>query len=180
VPSQPALRTDTTRPASIVAAPGEPRARHRRLAIATVVALAILLVDLATKAIMTRSLEWAEQRWLIDGWVGLELTRNRGIAFGLGDGSWVITLLVIGGFITLIWFILRSDIADHAIGAVAFGLAVGGAIGNLVDRISDGAVTDFFVLGPWPRFNVADSALTLGLVALAIIEIRVHGGYHGA
>jgi signal peptidase II len=180
VPSQPALRTDTTRPASIVAAPDEPRARHRPLVVSAGVAVAVLLIDLASKAIVTRSLEWAEQRWLIDGWIGLELTRNRGIAFGLGDGSWVITLLVIAGFLTLIWFILRADIADHPVGAVGFGLAVGGAIGNLVDRISDGAVTDFFVLGPWPRFNVADSALTLGLIALAVIEIRAQGGYHGA
>lgn len=143
------------------------------------VAVAILLVDLATKSIVTRSLDWGERRWLMDGWVGLELTRNRGIAFGLGNGSWITALLVIAGFFTLVWFILRSDIADHPIGAVAFGLAGGGAIGNLVDRISDGAVTDFFVLGTWPRFNVADSALTVGLIALAVVEIRTHGGYDG-
>jgi signal peptidase II len=143
------------------------------------VAIAVLLVDLATKAMMTRLLDWGELRWLVDGWVGMELTRNRGIAFGLGNGSWVITLLVVAGFLTLVWFVLRSDIAGHQIGAVAFGLAVGGAVGNLVDRIADGAVTDFFVLGSWPRFNVADSALTVGLIVLAVIEIRAQGGYHG-
>ena len=179
MPSQPALHTDTTRPASIVAALNESRARHRRLALSVVVALAVFVIDLTAKAIATRWLDWGEQRWVIDGWVGLELTRNRGIAFGLGNGSWVITLLVVAGFITLVGFLWRSGIADHPIGAVAFGLAVGGAVGNLVDRIADGAVTDFFVLGPWPRFNVADSALTVGLIALAVVEIRVQSGYQG-
>jgi signal peptidase II len=162
-----------------VAAPDESRARNRRGAVSGFVALAVVLVDLATKAIVTRALDWGEYRWLIDGWVGLELTRNRGIAFGLGNGSGVITLLVIAGFVILVRFILRSHLTDHPIGAVAFGLAVGGAIGNLVDRISDGAVTDFFVLGPWPRFNVADSALTFGLIALAFIEFRTQGGNQG-
>jgi len=149
------------------------------MVVSLAVAVVVLVLDLTAKAIVTRALDWGEQRWLIDGWFGLELTRNRGIAFGLGNGSWVISLLVIAGFITLVWLILRSEIADHPLGAAAFGMAVGGAIGNLVDRISDGAVTDFFVLGPWPRFNVADSALTIGLIALAVIEIRVQGGYQG-
>jgi signal peptidase II len=157
----------------------ESRARHRFLVVAVVAGLAVFVADVASKAIMTRRLEWGEQRWLIDNWIGLELTRNRGLAFGLGTGSRITTLLVIAGFIALVWFILRSGLVKHPVGAAAFGLAVGGAMGNLIDRIRDGAVTDFFVIGPWPRFNIADSALTLGLLALALIEIRTQGGYQG-
>ncbi|HET7056936.1 MAG TPA: signal peptidase II [Thermomicrobiales bacterium] len=179
MPFLPASRVATTRPASIVATMNDPRARHRFPAVAIVAGLAVLVVDFVTKTVMTRWLEWGEQRWLIDGWIGLELTRNRGLAFGLGNGSRITTLLVIAGFVALVWFILRSGLVEHPVGAAAFGLAVGGAMGNLIDRIRDGAVTDFFVIGPWPRFNIADSALTLGLIALALIEFRTQGGYQG-
>ena len=157
----------------------QPHARRQFNLLAAVAGLAVLVADVATKAVMTRWLDWGERRWLIDGWIGLELTRNRGLAFGLGNGSRLTAFVVVAGFIVLIWFILRSGLVEQPVGALAFGLALGGAIGNLIDRVPDGAVTDFLVIGPWPRFNVADSALTLGLITLALVEVRTQGGYQG-
>jgi signal peptidase II len=155
----------------------QPHARRRTLLMAAFAGLVVVAADLVTKAAMAGWLEWGERRWLIDGWIGLELTRNRGLAFGLGSGSRVTTFVVIAGFVTLVWFIVRSGLVEQPVAALAFGMAVGGAIGNLIDRVPDGAVTDFFVIGPWPRFNVADSALTLGLITLALVEVRTQGGY---
>ena len=76
----------------------------------------------------------------------------------------------------LMLVVLRTDLATGVSGAIALGAAAGGAISNLIDRFADGAVTDFFVIGPWPRFNVADAALTLGLLTLVIMEFRTDAG----
>jgi len=172
----PALRSVKTRPASIVAGMEITRSRHSRLPAVAGAALAVGLSDLATKSVITNWLTWGETRWLIDGVIGLELTENRGIAFGFGDGSSFTLALVAVGLVMLMLVVLRTDLATGVSGAIALGAAAGGAISNLIDRFADGAVTDFFVIGPWPRFNVADAALTLGLLTLVIMEFRTDVG----
>jgi signal peptidase II len=131
----------------------------------------VAVFDLLVKRAMTGWLDTGRERWLVDGWFGLELTRNRGIAFGIGEGSAWVMLLVVLGTVLLVAFASRAGLAVSAAGPIALGLAIGGALGNLVDRAADGSVTDFFVVGPWPRFNVADSALTLGLLLLVTMDI---------
>jgi signal peptidase II len=142
-------------------------------------ALGVGAIDLLVKELMIRWLETGEERWLIDGWFGLELTRNRGIAFGIGQGARWTALLVVLGVVILVMLAFRSGLATSAIGSVALGLALGGAAGNVVDRVGDGSVTDFLAVGPWPQFNVADSALTIGL-ALLVFQDRIRSGGGGS
>ena len=98
-------------------------------------------------------------------------TTNTGIAFSIGvGGEWselVIAAVVICGVIA--YFGRHHERRGLWI---ATGLIVGGALGNLLDRLRDGAVTDFIKLPLWPAFNVADSAITIGVIALAVSVSR--------
>jgi signal peptidase II len=139
------------------------------------IALGVGAIDLIVKEIMSRWLEIGEERWLLDGWFGLELTRNPGIAFGIGHGARWTALLVVLGVVILVALAFRIGLVTSGLGSVALGLALGGAVGNVVDRVGDGSVTDFLAVGPWPRFNVADSTLTIGL-ALLVFQDRFSSG----
>ncbi len=100
--------------------------------------------------------------------VVLDYVENRGAAFGVLQGSGtalaVVAFAVLGG---LIWFCLRQPAGARA-GGIPVGLIMGGAIGNLVDRLRLGYVVDFVAIGWWPRFNLADAAITIGIVWLAV------------
>ena len=135
------------------------------------IAASVIALDIATKALARQRLDPGDERWLIDGWVGLDLTSNRGVAFGIGSGSNWTTLLVTAGIAILVALAIRAGVVGHRSGAIVLALGLGGAIGNLVDRLPDGAVTDFVAIGPWPRFNVADSALTLGLAGVLFVDL---------
>ena len=112
-------------------------------------------------------------------------TQNRGIAFGLfaeGGGAWRRTLLtavaflVLSGVAALIWRLPRDYAARPVWSAASLGLILGGAVGNLYDRVVRGSVTDFLdvYVGEhhWPAFNVADSAITVGAALLALGMLR--------
>jgi len=149
-----------------------PRGGHARTWLLVAPAIGVLLADIVTKAVMRRELVRGQHHWLIDGWLGLQLTENRGVAFGIGDDSALVTAFVFVGIGVLALLILRSELTEGQLGGIALGLTAGGAVGNLIDRVPDGTVTDFLVVGPWPRFNIADCALTLGLIALIFVELR--------
>jgi signal peptidase II len=108
--------------------------------------------------------------------VELVHVRNRGIAFGLLDGrSIALTVLTVAALALLVgYFALHTN---RPLLWLATGLLLGGALGNLLDRVRDDAVTDFIDLPLWPAFNVADMAITAGvLVLLAALEMgREHG-----
>ena len=93
-------------------------------------------------------------------------TRNQGVAFGLaGDVSPVlIGAAIAGALLALLAFLALRGEADPLIWLPA-GLLVGGALGNLADRVRDGAVTDFIDSARWPTFNLADVAIVVGVVA---------------
>ena len=101
----------------------------------------------------------------------LVLVWNRGVSFGLfGGGSvppWALVLLA-SGIVAMLLLWLRR--AESAWGVVAIGLVIGGAIGNVIDRFAYGAVLDFLDLHVggyhWPAFNLADSAISIGIVLL--------------
>jgi signal peptidase II len=105
---------------------------------------------------------------VVNGWVRLEYVENRGAAFGLFAGLGpLLAVASIAILVVMLDHFRREGHMSHW-QTVAIGLIVGGAVGNLIDRIRLGYVVDFVAIGPWPNFNVADSAVTLGVVALLL------------
>jgi signal peptidase II len=137
---------------------------------------AVVAFDQVAKAIVRASIDPGEEISLI---LGFELTNtsNRGLAFGvLSDGEGLVLAVTVAALVLLLaWFALDSRRAGLWL---AIGLLVGGALGNLADRVRDDAVTDFFDPPLWPAFNLADVAITLG--ALTLILSALGGPAGGA
>ena len=103
--------------------------------------------------------------------VDLVHVRNTGVAFGvLSGGGAVVLVCTLIALAALLTYFVRHP-ARRGLW-VPTGLLVGGAIGNLVDRLLNGSVTDFIKLPHWPAFNVADIAITLGVIALVFVLER--------
>lgn len=141
------------------------------LAAGSGLALAVLALDQWTKALIQRSLGPsgdAATVAIVGDWFLLEYARNRGVAFGVFAGHPelvpLVALVVLAG---LVGYAARRGFEGPWLIAGA-GLVVGGAVGNLIDRIRFGYVIDFLAIGPWPNFNVADSAIAVGVVCLAV------------
>jgi len=109
----------------------------------------------------------------IVGCLSLTHVRNTGSAFGLfANQAFLLTLVAIVGLVTILLFYRYLSQAS-ILGSLALGLVFGGAVGNLVDRLRFGYVTDFIDVRlwrdfHWPAFNVADSAITVGAIVLAV------------
>ena len=104
---------------------------------------------------------------------------NEGVAFGaLGGGGAVVALVIAVAVGALLVFFVRH--ADRPLVWLPTGMLVGGAAGNVVDRVRDGAVTDFVKLPHWPAFNLADAAITLGVLLLLVVLERDGGAPRGA
>lgn len=129
--------------------------------------VAVVAVDQLTKALVRSSIERGERDHLFPG---LELVhvRNDGVAFGLlgGGGAALAVLTGLALVVLLVYFTLN---AARRWAWLPTGLLLGGAMGNLIDRLFDGAVTDFIDLPLWPAFNVADMAITVGVGALLLV-----------
>ena len=146
-------------------------ARHRNLLRPAAVAASVVLVDQWTKAAITAALgrgQSGSTEQILGSMVQLEYVENRGAAFGVlrGQGSLVslLALVVLTG-LTIYYVRLR---APSPWLAAAVGMIFGGSAGNLIDRARLGYVVDFVAVGPWPKFNIADSAITVGVAALAV------------
>lgn len=111
-------------------------------------------------------------RWL-EPYVTFTYVRNPGAAFGLGQDLGVVLILTALLAIGLIVFYFRRLAVEAVLLRIALGLQLGGAIGNLADRVRLGAVTDFVNLGWFPVFNVADAGITIGSILLAYYAIFV-------
>jgi signal peptidase II len=131
------------------------------------VAAAVVALDQLAKALVRSGVEHGERHDLIAG-IKLVNVRNSGIAFGLlADGG---ALLVVGtavALLALVFFFVTHT--GRPLVWLPTGLLLGGAIGNLIDRARDGSVTDFVKLPHFPAFNVADIAITIGVVALIYV-----------
>ena len=133
------------------------------------------MVDQATKAIVSGSLASGESVSLVLG-IDLVHVTNRGIAFGLlGDGGDAVLVVTTAALaLVLVWF--ARDPGRPGLW-LAVGLLVGGALGNLADRVREDAVTDFIDPSLWPAFNVADVAITVGALVLVLTALgRVESG----
>ncbi len=130
---------------------------------ALVAAIAIAL-DQVTKGLVRGSVMLGEQ---VDGFAGIEIVRvhNSGIAFGLLDDAGSIVIVVAAlAFAALLGLFLAS--AERPGLWLPIGLLAGGALGNLIDRMREGFVTDFLDPPSWPAFNLADVEITIGVILL--------------
>lgn len=139
------------------------------------IALAIIIFDQLTKWIVVKEMELGESIPVIDNFLYITSHRNRGAAWGILQGQmwffYVITIIVVIG---LIVYIRKINKADKWLG-VALGLMLGGAIGNFIDRVFRQEVVDFvntyIFTYDFPIFNVADSALAVGVGIMFILTL---------
>ncbi len=151
--------------------------RAGRWGLAALVVGAILVLDQLTTA-------WAVDRLpgdplvVIDGWLEFVYAENTGFAFGLFHGSnvgWLISLVAVAAIVAMAVLISRAERVPEVVG---FSLIAAGAAGNLIDRllrgdgIADGFVVDFVKIPVIPNFNVADAALTVGVIVLLALSLR--------
>lgn len=145
-----------------------PQARAWRLAGA--LCGIVVALDQAAKSLIENHLVPGEKVDVL-GPIGLTLSHNRGVAFGLASGS--DAPLVAFGVAALAFVgVLLARNPSKPWMWLAVGLVAGGALGNLADRLRAGAVTDYIEIGSWPPFNLADVAITVGVVLFALIFLR--------
>lgn len=142
--------------------------RARRLALAGAVAVAVVTTDQLAKAWALRALDDGPVHvvWTLR----LNLSFNSGAAFGLGKGLAPV-LAPLGILLVLVLLGLGRSAVTTGAGAIGMGLVLGGASGNLADRLfggHGGAVVDFIDLQWWPVFNIADAAISCGVVVLLL------------
>jgi signal peptidase II len=131
------------------------------------VVLAVVTLDQLSKRLVERSIAPGEEHRLLPG-VELVNTRNRGVAFGFLPGRHAaVTALVGVALIVLLVYFARNS--SRRLVWLPTGMVLGGAVGNIIDRIRTGSVTDFVKLPlGWPPFNLADAAITLGVILLLV------------
>ena len=134
---------------------------------AGIVLAAVLVCDLLTKEWVTSSLTRDERRSFLPG-IDLVHVRNDGVAFGVLSGGGAVVVAVIAAALLGLVAYFASH-ADRPLVWLPTGLLVGGALGNLLDRAGDGEVTDFIKLPLWPAFNLADVAITVGVLTLVYV-----------
>jgi len=145
---------------------------------------AIVLLDQGTKALVVRSLPLHGYFSLVDGLLSLSHVRNRGAAFGILS-DWdlpyqtvLLSALSLGALLAIAVYFVRLP-ATARLHRVALALVLGGAAGNLLDRLRLGYVVDFVHVYwrryQWPDFNVADSAITVGVTLLVLDILRSPG-----
>ncbi len=152
-----------------------PLARWRYL-LFCLVALFIIVADQATKALIRASLPEGYSLFKL-GFFRITHVQNTGAAFGLfPDQSLVLTIFAIIAGSVVLFFAFYGHRYFTWLGNIAvmltFGLILGGTVGNLIDRFRFGYVTDFIDLSYWPAFNIADSAVTIGVIAFALLLLR--------
>jgi signal peptidase II len=134
-------------------------------------AAAVLALDQATKSLASTHLIVGKPVPILGQVLRLTLVHNTGAAFGLFPGSRLPFILISVLAIAVVLYLFARDAYRSLMNRVLLGCILGGALGNLVDRVRWGRVVDFIDVGlgalRWPVFNVADSAVTLGVILLA-------------
>ena len=155
------------------------RVSRRSLVIGLAVAVVFAALDQVTKQIAESLLELGEFVSLYGEHIGWQLVYNQGGAFGVGAPHWLFLIVTVIVFVVVVRALPRTS---SRLTATAYGLLLAGALGNVIDRLfrapapttqdpadfGGGAVVDFVAWGTFPRFNVADSAITVGFALLVI------------
>lgn len=138
------------------------------------VAAVVILLDQLTKWLVVKNMELGERISVVDPYIGLLSHRNRGAAWGMLEGQmwlfYIVTIVVIAGII----YFFHKEAKGHPVFGFSLMFLLGGAIGNFIDRLWRKEVVDFVdVLIPvinydFPIFNVADAALTVGVIMIII------------
>jgi signal peptidase II len=146
----------------------------------------VVLLDQGTKALALTSLTPHVQVPIIDGGLYWMLTFNEGAAFSFlanagGAQRWILSAFALAMSVALAVWLLRLR-HDERLLAAGLALVIGGAVGNLIDRVLYGHVVDFIqvylpfiplrLFNPWPAFNIADSAISIGVTALLLTMLR--------
>lgn len=137
-----------------------------------IIALVIVLVDQVTKWVIVKTMEIGEQIIIIDNFFSLTSHRNSGAAWGILQGKmiffYIVTVIVVIGVV----YYMQKYAKDNKLLALSLSLILGGAIGNFIDRLFRKEVVDFldFMIFSYdyPIFNVADSALVVGVILVLI------------
>lgn len=143
--------------------------------LAFALAFAVFLADQGLKKLVEGSMRLGESIPLIPNALYLTHTQNDGGAFGILGGQ--SSLLMVGSAVAValvLWMLLQGP-PKHAT-TIGCGLILGGAAGNLLDRLTTGQVTDYIDLRVWPVFNIADVAIVLGVVTLLLASLRSDAG----
>lgn len=131
---------------------------------AVIVLVAVVGLDQLTKHTVATSIAPGEQQKFLPG-IQLVHVRNTGVAFGLfSSGGLLVLILTLAALGLLLAYFLARPRTPWL--WLPTGMLIGGAIGNLIDRASNGSVIDFIKLPDWPAFNVADISITFGVLAL--------------
>ena len=154
----------------------------------------VLVIDQLTKVYVDRSMQLYQSIPVVDGLFSITYLRNKGAAFSfLAEASWRLPFFVLVSVIAVVVIMVALGKLrdDQKLAAVSLSLILSGAVGNLIDRVRLGEVIDFLDVywrsHHWPAFNVADSAICVGVALLALDMFREErrlkrgpqGGNHG-
>jgi len=147
--------------------------RSRALAIVATIALVVVVLDQASKLWARSRLTPGHEVTIIPGWLWVRLASNTGATLGLGSGNNELFVGVALIIVVAIAVLAVKGNVGGVLGIVALGAVAGGALGNLVDRVRLGYVTDFIEVHWWPTdFNLADAAIRLGVVLFLLALLR--------
>lgn len=135
------------------------------------IAAVVFLVDQALKSVVEGAMRLGESIALIPGFLSLTYIRNDGGAFGILGGNQLVLLIASALAVAVVlWMLLAGEASGLT--TAGCGLILGGAAGNLLDRLTAGEVTDYVHFSFWYIFNVADAAIVVGVILLLLSSFR--------
>ena len=133
--------------------------------------ITVIIIDQISKWLVVNNMVLGESRPFIKGIMNLTYVQNQGAAFGLFDGStWLFIISAVVVVAAVIYYNLKHPLPFNM--QIILGLITGGACGNFIDRFLYQYVVDFFDLGWWPVFNIADMAIVIGGILLIIYTFK--------
>jgi signal peptidase II len=145
---------------------------------AGLVLVVVVVLDQVTKALVRGGIAVGEEDSVLPA-VSLVHVRNTGVAFGAFAGGGVIVVVLVAAALSALLYYFATHL-DKRLVWLPTGMLLGGSIGNIIDRVRDGAVTDFVKLPAWPAFNVADVSITFGVLVLLWVIEQQDGERHAA